>query len=269
LIELLASARMEIVPVDGVVDEVTRRVPAGRTLTVTCLPRHGPVQSVDVAVALAQRGYRAVPHLAARSTEGRWHLAELVARCEAAGIDEYFVIGGDRREPIGPYAWAGALLGDLVEIAGADVRVGVAGYPERHPLYEREALLTALRDKQELGATSIVTQMCFDPAAILDWVEDLDRHGVRLPVWVGVPGVVRRARLIEMSGRIGVGGAVRFLRGNRGLVRGLLGRREFRPDDLIARTFDRGRPASRRLSGLHVYSFNQIERTAQWMMGER
>jgi methylenetetrahydrofolate reductase (NADPH) len=266
--DLLANASIEIVPVEGIVDEVSRFLPAGRTVTVTCLPKHGPVQAVDTAIALAHRGYRAVPHLAARSLEGPGQLAQLVGRCREAGIEEYFVIGGDRPHPVGVYAWAGALLGDLVELAGTNVRIGVAGHPERHPVHERDDLLTALRAKQELGAASIVTQMCFDPGAIVAWLDDLDRHAIRLPVWVGVPGVVRRARLIEMSRRIGVGGAVRFLHVNRGLARGLLGRREFRPDDLIARSFDPRHPGSGRLSGLHIYSFNQIERTTKWMLRE-
>jgi methylenetetrahydrofolate reductase (NADPH) len=257
---LVAAAQLEIVPVGGAVELARRHIPVGTTVTVTCLPAHGPERSVAAAVELVAAGYAAIPHLAARSVAGRAELARLVARCGDAGIEEYFVIGGDRHDPAGPYAWAGQLMEDLLELAGSQIRIGVAGYPQRHPVHGREELAEALLHKQHLGATSLVTQLCFDPAALAGWLREA--AGIRLPVTIGAPGAVRRSRLIDMSGRIGVTGALSFLRGNRRSIATLLAHRQFRPDALIAALLAAAPEAQ--VEGLHLYTFNEVERTVSW-----
>jgi len=261
---LVAAARIEVIPVADIVEQVTRSVPRGSTLTITCLPAHGPERSVATAVDLVAHGYAAVPHLAARSVGSRTELRELVARCRDAGIDEYVVVGGDRHAPAGPYSWASSLMEDLLELAGPGVRIGVGGYPEVHPGHRREELAQAIRHKQALGATSIVTQLCFDASALARWLDELTADGIRLPVSVGVPGVVRRARLIEMSTRIGVAGALGFVRGNRRSLVRLLVHRQFRPDRLIATLVAADGPGRPPIEGLHLYSFNEVAHTAAW-----
>lgn len=261
---VVAAARIEVVPAADIVDRVARSVPRGSTLTVTCLPSHGPERAVATAVALVAHGYPAIPHLAARSVASRMQLRALVGRCRDAGIDEYVVVGGDRHEPAGPYAWASSLMQDVLDLAGPAVRIGVGGYPEAHPGHRREELAKAIRLKQELGATSIVTQLCFDASAFAGWMDELAADGIHLPVSVGVPGVVRRSRLIQMSTRIGVAGAVGFVRGNRRSLVRLLAHRQFRPDRLIASLFAADGPGRPRIEGLHLYSFNEVAHTAAW-----
>jgi methylenetetrahydrofolate reductase (NADPH) len=264
---LVAAAQLEIVPVGGAVELACRHIPLGTTVTVTCLPAQGPERSVAAAVALVAAGYAAIPHLAARSVGGRTELARLVARCRDAGIEEYFVIGGDRHDPAGPYAWAGQLMEDLLELAGSQIRIGVAGYPERHPVHGREELAEALVHKQHLGATSLVTQLCFDAAAMASWLREIAAAGIRLPVTIGAPGAVRRSQLIDMSGRIGVTGALSFLRGNRRSIATLLAHRQFQPGALIAALLAAAPEAQ--VEGLHLYTFNEVERTVSWQTRQR
>jgi methylenetetrahydrofolate reductase (NADPH) len=260
---LAAAARIELVPVGDVVERAIATLPSGTRLSVTCLPKHGPVQAVDSALELRAAGFDVVPHLAARSVESRGQLAELVARCDDAGIGEYFVIGGDRSEPAGPYPYASALIEDLNDLAGG-LRIGVGGYPEVHPAHDEEGLALALREKQRLGVAYVVTQMCFDAEVFSVWAGRFRDEGIELPIIFGVPGVVERKRLIEMSAKIGVGGALKFLRGKRRMMISLLTSRHFEPAGLIEEVIAT-LPEQEILAGLHLYSFNQLEQTVAWL----
>ncbi len=261
---LVATARIEVVPVGDVVSRAVAVLPRGTRLSVTCLPKHGPTQAVQTAVELAGAGFDVVPHLAARSVESRGQLGELLSRSEEAGIAEFFVIGGDRSEPAGPYAYASQLIEEIGLLAASSPRIGVGGYPEAHPAHDDAGLSHALREKQRLGADYVVSQMCFDAPTFGAWVARVRQDGVAMPIVFGVPGVVDRKRLIEMSTKIGVGGALKFLRGKRRMLLSLMTSRRFQPGHLI----DEVRlvlPEQEFLAGLHLYSFNQLERTAAWI----
>jgi methylenetetrahydrofolate reductase (NADPH) len=112
-------------------------------------------------------------------------------------------------------------------------------------------------------ATYIVSQICFDPATIHAWIERVRARGTRLPIWIGVPGIVPNAKLLRISMRIGLGESARFLRAHRAWVRRLV-TRTFTPDPLLrGLQADFGDPAAD-IGGLHVYTFNELERTERW-----
>ena len=112
------------------------------------------------------------------------------------------------------------------------VRIGIGGYPEGHPLVDEERLLEALRRKQPL-TTYIVTQLCFDPAALADWLRRTRAAGITLPVIAGLPGVVERRRLAEISLKSGVGASLRYLRKNGGHLMKLARTRRYDPTPLL------------------------------------
>ena len=64
---LLRCPRYEVIPARGTEEAVAERVPAGMTVTVTASPVKGLEPTIELAERLAARGYRVVPHLAARS----------------------------------------------------------------------------------------------------------------------------------------------------------------------------------------------------------
>jgi len=78
---------------------------------------------------------------------------------------------------------------------------------EGHALIDDEELDRALMDKQPF-ASCVVTRLCFDADAILGWISDIRHRGIRLPVYVGLPGVVDRKKLLK----VGVGDSARFLK---------------------------------------------------------
>lgn len=231
-------------------------------VTVTCSPKHGIDHTVDVAVRLAALGHRAVPHLAAGMLRDAAHLDAVLARLDAAGLDDVFVIAGDAHEALGPFASAVDLLPVLAGHRLRPRRVGIAGYPEGHPLIERAALADALARKAPL-ADYLVTQMCFDASAVTEWIERTRAAGIALPVYLGLPGAVDRRRLLEVSVRVGVGTSIGFLRKQHGL-RGFLGRPHHAADHLHAAfaplVGDRGLG----VAGLHFFTFNRLEATLAW-----
>ena len=83
LARLLSRPRYEVIPVRGIEEKVVA-LPLGSTVTVTASPAHGIGRTVDVAEALAARGYDVVPHLAARMIRGRGELEACVAAGAAA-----------------------------------------------------------------------------------------------------------------------------------------------------------------------------------------
>jgi len=262
LSELLARPRFEVIPLRGLTREIVH-LPPGATVAVTCSPHRGVDHTLDVAEGLARAGFRAVPHVAARLVRGRGHLEEILGRIRHAGMQEAFVIGGDVVHPRGPYGSAGELLEAMAGMGHGLEEIGIGGYPEGHPLIDDGALLAALLDKQRF-ATYLVTQMCFHPAAVFDWIAGVRRRGIHLPVYVGLPGAVRRRKLLEVSLRIGVGDSVRYLTKHGSLVARLVGRGAYRPDAFVAGASPFIPDPGYGLRGFHIYTFNQIESTEMW-----
>lgn len=256
---LLAVANFEVIPLQGTLEK-SLSIPAGSTVAVTASPSRGIAATVELATALQDRGYRAVPHLAGRMFEDRHQLASVVKELDAAGVNQVFVVGGDGDRQ-GDYPDAGSLLADLSEIGHPFLEVGIAGYPEGHPAIPDEALREALLRKQA-HATYLVTQMCFKSRAIVDWVASIRGDGVTLPVKVGVPGVIDPLKLFGIAARIGVGDSRRYLAKNRRVLGRLLRPGSYRPDRLIGQLAAQG--DDEWLAGLHLYTFNQVEATVAW-----
>jgi methylenetetrahydrofolate reductase (NADPH) len=190
----------------------------------------------------------------------REHVERIAGRLRTMGAGELFLIGGDQWPPLGRYASARELVNDLAPLVPG-VRIGVAGYPEGHPSISDRRLLDELASKQDL-ASAIVTQICFDPAAIAGWLRSIRVAGITLPVLVGVPGVVDRRRLLELSARVGVGASTRYLRKNLRLATRLVARASFEPGALVdaLAAID----PSLGIQGLHLFTFNQVAATAAW-----
>jgi methylenetetrahydrofolate reductase (NADPH) len=250
----MLPTRLEIIPSEGIVEKIQAAVPLTTTLTVTCLPHHGIERTMRAAVQLSVLGYSVIPHLAARSLDDRAELTGILRDCDVAGIGEVFVIGGDRKQPSGPYDSALPVLEDIAQHSGGMMRAGIAGYPEGHPSVGPVDLLDALLAKRYL-ASYLVTQMCFSAPAILDYVALLRREGVQLPVWAGVAGSVPRTKLVSVASQIGVGSSLKFLSRKGPLARKLLSGDRYSPQTLVSGL--ESQPGN--IAGIHLYSFNSLD----------
>jgi len=136
---------------------------------------------------------------------------------------------------------------------------------------QRDDTLTEAMTRKTPYATYIVTQICYDPDAVIEWVEDIRDHGVDLPVEVGIPGVMNYKRLMSISQKVGVGDSVKFLKkttGVLGFVKQLVGSRgNYEPDELVDGLAPHVNDPAYDIRGLHVYTFNQTPDTEAWRRG--
>ena len=263
LAELLARPRYEVLPLDDVEEQVLAHVPLDVKLTVTASPRRGIGHTIDAAERLSRQGYEVAPHLSARLVADRIHLAEIVARLGGLGIRDVFVVAGDAEQPAGAFDGAAPLLEAMAELGHPFDEVGITGYPESHPLISDETTIQAMFDKARF-ATYIVSQICFDSRVTVAWMNEVWRRGTRLPIHVGIPGAVPRAKLVRMTGKIGLGESARFLRGHSTWVTRMLRPAGFSPDPVIAGLEPVLADPEPKLAGFHVFTFNDLVDTERW-----
>jgi methylenetetrahydrofolate reductase (NADPH) len=263
LADMLTSARFEVLPTGTIEDKVLEHLPAGRTVTVTASPAKGIEATLALTERLAQQGYTAVPHLAARMVSGRSELEEICSRMRQAGVETVFVPGGDQDPPAGNYTSALDLLRDLAELNHPFPQVGITGYPESHPTIHDDLTVQSMWDKRRY-ATHIVSNLTFDPAGVSDWVRRLRRRGVTMPVLLGVPGPVERTKLLATATRIGVGESTKFLAKNKGLFARLAAPGGFTGERFLEKCAPALGEEGALVEGLHVFTFNQIGETEAW-----
>jgi methylenetetrahydrofolate reductase (NADPH) len=263
LADALRRPRYEIFPLEGIEDAVSAHVPRDVKVTVTSSPSRGLDTTLAIAEKLQTRGYAVVPHIAARLVRDRAHATEVIERLRAIDVREVFVIAGDAPEQTGEFEGAAPFLAALGELRGHFTEIGISGYPESHHFISDETTIDAMFAKEPM-ATHIVSQICFDADVIATWVRRVRDRGTFLPIWVGVPGAVDNRRLLRISLKIGLGESARFLRGHTSWLRRLGLRRSFAPTKLLDALAPTFADPEARIAGLHVYTFNELERTEAW-----
>ena len=259
---LLEHARYEVLPTASAEDKLLEHVPRSRTITVTASPSKGLEATLQLAERLAGHGYPVVPHLAARMLSGRGELTEIVDRLTGKGVDAVFVPGGDA-QPVGDYRDALALLEDLAELGLPFRHIGITGYPESHPTIHDDLTIQSMWDKRRY-ATHVVSNLTFDPGVIRSWVRRMRARGITMPLLLGIPGPVERAKLVAMATKIGVGESTRFLVKHRGTFARLAAPGGFTGERFLEKCAPALAPAEALVEGLHVFTFNQIAETELW-----
>jgi methylenetetrahydrofolate reductase (NADPH) len=252
------------------VAELTEIVPAGTRVYLSAVPSRPLEDAIDAAVRLRHAGFEPVPHLPVRNLASERELEELLARLAGeAGVTRALVIGGDRDHPLGPFRAAIEVIdGGALKRHGI-TEIGIAGYPDGHPRIAQGDLDRALTDKIDAaGATGlevhIVTQFCFDAAAILNWIARLREFGVELPVRVGLPGPTSLSTLLRYAQRCGVRASAQGLARQAGLVRQLFALSA--PDALLrALAAARADGATGEIAP-HFFAFGGLARSARWAM---
>lgn len=127
------------------------------------------------------------------------------------GIKHIVALRGDPPEGIekayvphpGGYAYAADLVVGLKKIA--DFEISVAAYPEVHPqAASLEADLDNLKRKVDAGATRAITQAFFDVGAYLDFLEAVDKAGIKVPIVPGILPVTNFTRVKEFGDMTGM-----------------------------------------------------------------
>lgn len=134
------------------------------------------------------------------------------------GIDNVLVLRGDARHADsgfiptpGGHAYATDLLEQVANMNKGkylfedhdayqtDFCIGVAGYPEKH--FEAPNLKTDfkyLKQKVDMGAEFIVTQMFFDNSKYSEFVEQCRANGINVPIIPGLKPITSSKQLISL-----------------------------------------------------------------------
>ena len=259
--ELLQAPTFELIPLKDAMDH-TAFLPSGARVSVTA----SPVRGIEPTIALAERlqaaGFRAVPHLSARTIRDRAHLNDIVARLKDAGISRAFVVGGDAKEH-GAFPDGVSLLRAIDGMGRPLSEIGIPGYPQGHPFIADGPLLHALHEKAAY-ANYMTTQLCFQPRATRSWIVARRAEGIALPVQIGVPGAMEAHRLLAISARIGVADP-RFLTKNlRFVARLIRSGGSYRPDGLLEALAPHIADPATGITGIHLYTFNAVEAMERW-----
>ena len=259
----LRAPRYEVLPTDDVEERLLASVPREVTITVTASPRRGIDATVSLAERLSAHGYQVVPHVSARLIKDQAHLRDVLDRVAAMGRGEIFVVAGDAKEPAGEFPDSVSLLTALMNEPHRLREIGVTGYPERHSFIEDDLTIQAMWDKRRI-ATYIVSNLCFDPRVVKRWVARVRRRGVQLPIHIGLAGVADPAKLLRISTRIGVVDSARFLRGHTNWFMRMVQPGGYDPGRFTAGLLPDLAAPDRKVAGLHVFTFNEIEPTERW-----
>jgi len=263
---LIADARYEVIPMKNLESQI-EHIPTGSSVSVTCSPAKGQQATLDLTARLIDLGFMAVPHFSARLAEDAVEVKRLAVFCREHGVKEVFLVAGDPPEPAGVYDGVVAFLRDFLDADHGLERIGVTAYPDGHALIPPDVVHDALHAKQallhEAGVPGFAsTQMCFDLGQWKSWATTERAAGFDLPLHIGVPGVIDRAKLFTMGMRLGIGNSMRFVKKNGGVLGRLFKPGGYDPNKLI---MPLGKQADELgIEGLHLFTFNNVQATAEW-----
>ena len=116
--------------------------------SVTCSPRRGVDQAVEVGTRLRRLGHDVAVHLSARTIRDAGHLDRTLEVMADADITDAFVIGGDNGDPQARIPSAGELLALIGERLRAPAHDRDRRYPEGHPQIESRRWPSVLEDER-------------------------------------------------------------------------------------------------------------------------
>ena len=128
---------------------------------------------------------------------------------QSAGIDNVLALRGD--PPAGQEAWTKTEGGleysrELVELitGGYPFAVGAACFPETHiHASSTEADLEHLAEKVRAGVDFLITQLFFDNALYLDFVERARAAGIEVPIIPGIMPITKVGQVERMASMCG------------------------------------------------------------------
>ena len=229
-----------------------------------------PVESITLACrAIADMGYRAVPHIPARRIESLEALdARLGALRNEAGVDDLLVIAGEADRTMGPFDESmDVLRSGLVERHGfADVAVG--GHPEGNPAYGGRVVMDVLREKvaaaRDCGARArITTQFGFDGEAFAAWARAVSDAGIDAPIHLGVAGPAKVTTLVKYAAMCGVGNSLGFFKKRTSAIAHLATRHS--PEDVVKPIEAAWTRGEGNIAQLHVFPFGGLAASADWL----
>jgi len=161
------------------------------------------------AMLKTEFAFTVMPHLTAVN-HTREEIAAIAETHYARGIRNIMALRGDvPKDSTIATAFKDSLRhgSDVVSLLRglhADICLGVAGYPEKHPeAPSLEADLANLRRKVDAGASFITTQLFFDNDVFHRFVENCRGAGITVPIVPGIMPVLSLKQIKRITGLCG------------------------------------------------------------------
>ena len=167
-------------------------------------------RTAQVSALLRQEfGFTVMPHLTCVG-HSQAELAAVADRHHAAGIRNIMALRGDPPKGAAGYTPAPDGLRHANELVGllksrhADLCLGVAGYPEKHPdAPSPEADLANLKRKVDAGASFVTTQLFFDNEVYYRFADRCRAAGITVPIVPGIMPVLSLKQVTRMTSLCG------------------------------------------------------------------
>ncbi len=198
-------------------------------------------------------GIPTVAHLTCQGMT-RTDLEDKIAELQSAGIVNILALRGDPIPdmPPGDFSCARDLIGPLVD---AGFCVGAAAYPEGHISCESlDGDIAYLKEKQDAGASFLITQLFFNNEDYYRFRERADAAGITIPITCGIMPFMSKSqvsRMIFMCGASLPAELIRLLARYEGDEAAL---RQAGIDYAVAQLADL---RDHGVDGLHIYSMNR------------
>ena len=270
LAELLRAASLEIYAANDSGKSLAKLFAPGIDIYVSYLPGDDYRSRVEIAGSVRRAGFNPVLHLPARQMTDRDCLddfLELAARI--AQVERILLIAGDAARARGPFESSLEVIeSGLLQRHGIRC-IDVAGHPEGNVGLSREKLNRILAAKRDAAKSAglqfgIVSQFCFDPRPIADWLVDLHANGFDVPIRIGLAGPANPTTLLKFALRCGVGNSLTVLQKHASTVGRLL--KDAGPEGVV-----RGlgpvltQAAGRCVESFHFFPFGGLAKTSAWM----
>lgn len=237
---------------------------------LTMLPNQNIDEFIGFAKAIHSAGLNPIPHIAVRYIKSLSTLSSLLGEFHSsAGVNHTLLVGGDKNEASGSIPDVLSVIESGVLQENGITCVGIAGFPDGHPIVSDDELemhlltkLAALQ-RNEID-THIVTQFCFEAKKIVQWITWLRDRGIDVPVRVGLAGPTSLMKWLNYARRCGVKASAAALVSQSGLVKKVF--KSVAPDPLILHL---AKATANRLIGEvepHLFSFGGIGATAKWAL---
>lgn len=267
--ELARGASVELTPRHvAAADDLSGHLPLGTRVYVPSIPGSAWRETVVACERLHSAGMVAVPHLDARSIADQAALECRLNGLVAARVTELMLVAGDRKRPVGEFRDTLDILDSGALVEHGLTRVGIAGYPEGHPVVDPAALAHSLSRKLEYAAATgtkmwMVSQFAFDPRIVVSWLDAIRRASGLLPVRVGIAGPARLKTVLAFAARCGVRASARALARRPSALKLLS---NWTPDSMLqALARHREDSPGSPLSGIHLFTFGGLPQTSRWL----
>ncbi|MCD2516839.1 methylenetetrahydrofolate reductase [NAD(P)H] [Massilia sp. G4R7] len=165
--------------------------------------QQGTLQTV---LEIKDAGFDAAPHLSCIGGT-RESLRAILQEFKAKGIRRVVALRGDLPSGYGAggeFRYANELVEFIRQETGDWFHIEVAAYPEMHPQARSpQDDLQAFARKVQAGANSAITQYFYNPDAYFQFVDNVRKLGVDVPVVAGIMPITNYTQLMRFSDMCG------------------------------------------------------------------